>query len=745
MYRNTLVIPSLEEVTEEKQVKTDGKLDIRFISYQSDGKESNGDCCDSNLRWGCLDQCDPKFYLCIADPDRKQPCSIYKRTTNYIDNHNTVHFGGRIQGTPNPFIIPVDNALPSSIEITVHVYDHDDACSDDHMDTLYQLINIQAAATEQTAVYTPCTLGGKDESDLFSRLKIAVRAYCDRDWYGSACERHCKATPDHSHYTCDLHTGAKMCFEGWKGDNCNQDIDECTEDDHICQHGGTCINTQGSYECTCVAGMKGKLCENITNQCALGPCLNGGTCDRNESDFKCACPAEWTGETCADKVNFCDSSPCNMGQCTPDLLTAARFKCDCDFAWVGDRCSQSVDVVNITLLGEIDDTNRGGLADGLNRLITELGKIPGRVDVKLTTNIQGESNYTTTFVKLYTATENGSFLENSSLARIFESNPDEIINEYLPLPLYPPRKEEELKVKSTHDRWDTNQYVSVILPAAGLVLMSVLLLVAFCVRRRRSGTRESRLRTVVTAVSCKKNPNRPLTNTGNLHHASVSADSSTCLPIHDVEEGSVDSNSDQTSHIQVDTGVVVVQQVRRHGDEAPPDTRCDDVSHVHVGTGTMTHQPARRQGGTVSQDDSARHGDESPSKTHYGDTLGINESSGDVTLDSGRLQGANKALDDSARQWDFEARRNVTSHTDTPLDLLPRVSVYALTQTSNYEQFDRCEEENTEGTVADDNNVEEIAEEKPYVHLVVVNKTQRRAQRILGWVAVFDSFTPESF
>ncbi|XP_046582548.1 uncharacterized protein LOC124289920 [Haliotis rubra] len=85
-----------------------------------------------------------------------------------------------------------------------------------------------------------------------------------------------------------------------------------------------------------------------------------------------------------------------MGQCTPDLLTATRFKCDCDFAWVGERCSQSVDTFNITLLGEIDHTNRGDLAVGLNRLITELGGIPGKGYVKFTTDTQRESSYTTT-------------------------------------------------------------------------------------------------------------------------------------------------------------------------------------------------------------------------------------------------------------------------------------------------------------------------------------------------------------
>ncbi|XP_046573991.1 protein jagged-1-like [Haliotis rubra] len=371
------------------------------------------------------------------------PCSLYQSNTDYIDNRNIINFGSSIQGQANPFIIPVPKAVPSSITIRVEVYDNDGTSIDDHLDTFSKLINIKATATKETAMYTQYILRGRTE------LNIAVRAYCDTDWYGSTCEKYCKATTNHSHYRCRLQTGAKVCFEGWKGDNCDQDIDECKEIDNTCQNGGRCRNTLGSFECICIEGIKGRRCENIINQCAVAPCLNGGTCNGNETAFNCACSVEWTGETCAEKVNVCDSSPCNRGNCTSDLLTATRFKCNCDFAWVGERCSLYVDIVNITLLGEIDHTNRGDLADGMNRLITELGVIPGKVDIKFMTNSHTENNFTTTYVQFYSAVENGFFIESPFLDEIFESNPDEVINEYLPLPLYPPREEANANTKMT--------------------------------------------------------------------------------------------------------------------------------------------------------------------------------------------------------------------------------------------------------------------------------------------------------
>lgn len=36
-------------------------------------------------------------------------------------------------------------------------------------------------------------------------------------------------------------------------------MDECNDD--ICKNGATCINTDGSVECTCTAGWTGPTCE----------------------------------------------------------------------------------------------------------------------------------------------------------------------------------------------------------------------------------------------------------------------------------------------------------------------------------------------------------------------------------------------------------------------------------------------------------------------------------------------------
>ncbi|XP_065918832.1 epidermal growth factor-like protein 8 [Dysidea avara] len=42
------------------------------------------------------------------------------------------------------------------------------------------------------------------------------------------------------------------CAPGWTGNNCEQDIDECATSNGGCDH--HCINTNGSYLCSCVDG-----------------------------------------------------------------------------------------------------------------------------------------------------------------------------------------------------------------------------------------------------------------------------------------------------------------------------------------------------------------------------------------------------------------------------------------------------------------------------------------------------------
>ena len=65
-----------------------------------------------------------------------------------------------------------------------------------------------------------------------------------------------------------------------------------------CQNGATCINTDGSYMCTCAPGWSGPNCARDLNECEELQCANGGTCINTPGSFTCLCDIGWTGPTC---------------------------------------------------------------------------------------------------------------------------------------------------------------------------------------------------------------------------------------------------------------------------------------------------------------------------------------------------------------------------------------------------------------------------------------------------------------
>ena len=56
-----------------------------------------------------------------------------------------------------------------------------------------------------------------------------------------------------------------------------------------CEHGGQCVNTDGSFTCNCVRGYAGPRCEQDVNECASNPCQNDGTCLDRIGDYCCIC------------------------------------------------------------------------------------------------------------------------------------------------------------------------------------------------------------------------------------------------------------------------------------------------------------------------------------------------------------------------------------------------------------------------------------------------------------------------
>ncbi|PKN54776.1 MAG: hypothetical protein CVU56_24675, partial [Deltaproteobacteria bacterium HGW-Deltaproteobacteria-14] len=75
------------------------------------------------------------------------------------------------------------------------------------------------------------------------------------------------------------------------------DRDECALGGDGCADGATCLNSRGSYACSCLAGTWGATCASA---CPQGHCSGTVTCDQATGEvIACdGCAADWSGPTC---------------------------------------------------------------------------------------------------------------------------------------------------------------------------------------------------------------------------------------------------------------------------------------------------------------------------------------------------------------------------------------------------------------------------------------------------------------
>ena len=104
------------------------------------------------------------------------------------------------------------------------------------------------------------------------------------------------------------------CADGWSGQICEQDVDEC--ESGACLHGALCLESGVDatvdidyYTCTCEAGYTGFNCHIDVDECESRPCLNGATCIESNSGsylgdpvpvdmYSCTCIGGYNGQDC---------------------------------------------------------------------------------------------------------------------------------------------------------------------------------------------------------------------------------------------------------------------------------------------------------------------------------------------------------------------------------------------------------------------------------------------------------------
>ncbi|XP_022803804.1 adhesion G protein-coupled receptor E1-like [Stylophora pistillata] len=129
------------------------------------------------------------------------------------------------------------------------------------------------------------------------------------------------------------------CEAGFVGRHCT-DFDECKGQVKPCDVNADCQNTRGSYVCSCKAGFNGngKVCTDINECGALSlVCDANAKCENIIGSYLCSCKSGFfgNGKTCTD-YNECDAS---VAVCDPFAScqnTAGSFDCICQSGYTGD-------------------------------------------------------------------------------------------------------------------------------------------------------------------------------------------------------------------------------------------------------------------------------------------------------------------------------------------------------------------------------------------------------------------------
>ncbi|XP_065195321.1 fibrillin-3-like, partial [Sycon ciliatum] len=134
------------------------------------------------------------------------------------------------------------------------------------------------------------------------------------------------------------------CSSGYYGDarvQCN-DEDECNR--KPCDANANCKNTVGSFQCLCQLGYSGNgtHCTNV-NECTLKTdnCPAQANCSDTDGSFVCPCKVGYapaTGGGCTD-IDECNSAPCGRNAVCTNTDGSYSCKCQVGYAGTGRNCT----------------------------------------------------------------------------------------------------------------------------------------------------------------------------------------------------------------------------------------------------------------------------------------------------------------------------------------------------------------------------------------------------------------------
>ncbi|XP_039278690.1 protein eyes shut [Nilaparvata lugens] len=170
-------------------------------------------------------------------------------------------------------------------------------------------------------------------------LNSSYTCYCIDGYTGVHCQTNwdeCWSSPCLNGGEC--HDGVAAfncsCPPGFLGDLCEENVDECSS--NPCANNATCIDVANGYSCMCPYGYTGLHCEvdiAVCNSTEEAQCHNGALCVEGPGmTFTCICAPGWKGRLCNEVIDECFSAPCQNGAVCINLQQpTGGYACACLF------------------------------------------------------------------------------------------------------------------------------------------------------------------------------------------------------------------------------------------------------------------------------------------------------------------------------------------------------------------------------------------------------------------------------
>lgn len=149
-----------------------------------------------------------------------------------------------------------------TITVGLEIWDKDRISKDDYVEGVHASVPSVLPGPYHNPFRRALTLTGTRVT-----VKLDVELYCDKNYYGAACNVKCISRDDDSrgHYTCDRH-GRKICKSNWFGSSCTRKCvprDDPRSGHFSCDDEGNrrCLrNWQGPSCKSCVKNWYGPRC-----------------------------------------------------------------------------------------------------------------------------------------------------------------------------------------------------------------------------------------------------------------------------------------------------------------------------------------------------------------------------------------------------------------------------------------------------------------------------------------------------